>query len=429
MEKLTAVFGKIKYLIKDGFLHILFGNTLVKMISFISSIVIVNLVAKTHYAYLNYADNLYAYIDLFSGLGMSAALLKYCATIEEKEKDKAYLSFALKNGIVFQLTLSVILSVAIIFLDIPFPQAKPLIWMLILYPVLNFTVSAVQCYIRAHRNNRLFSTIAVVQTLVVFLGSVGFVLLLDVKGVVVARYLAVTCAILLGLVFIKRRLSGVKTVKLERSEKLAFRKMGISLMIASFFSMVMPVNEMFLVNTLLQNEVATANYKVAINIPSQTAFITSSIVIYFFPIIAKMATDKLRVWKTSKRIGYICFGIVALITVLGILITPWLFHAFYGGKYDDAIPLAYVVWVVYAFNSGLRMIPMNILPAIGKTAFNAGLSVVSCGVQFVLDYVFIKNFGIMGAVYATGIVYLLSGIAYWIYLGFVCKGKPRKGIV
>ena len=48
-------------MIKGGFFHIFVGNTLVKMIAFVSSIVIVRLVDKTDYAYLTYADNLYNY--------------------------------------------------------------------------------------------------------------------------------------------------------------------------------------------------------------------------------------------------------------------------------------------------------------------------------------------------------------------------------
>lgn len=81
---------KGKHLIKGGFLHILVGNTLNKMIAFISSIVIVRLVEKAEYGNLSYADNLYAYINLFAGLGVSAALLKFCGPNISKSENRYF---------------------------------------------------------------------------------------------------------------------------------------------------------------------------------------------------------------------------------------------------------------------------------------------------------------------------------------------------
>ena len=60
------VISKIKGLLKGGFFHIFLGNTLVKMIAFVSSIVIVRLVDKNEYAYLTYADNPNYYDDIFN---------------------------------------------------------------------------------------------------------------------------------------------------------------------------------------------------------------------------------------------------------------------------------------------------------------------------------------------------------------------------
>lgn len=45
----------------------------------ISSIVIARLVDKTQYAYLSYSDTIFGYVTLFSGLGLTSALLKVCA--------------------------------------------------------------------------------------------------------------------------------------------------------------------------------------------------------------------------------------------------------------------------------------------------------------------------------------------------------------
>lgn len=51
--------------------------------------------------------------------------------------------------------------------------------------------------------------------------------------------------------------------------------------------MIMPNNEMFLVNNILKRETITANYKIATLILSQLLFVTSTLVVYFFPILAQ----------------------------------------------------------------------------------------------------------------------------------------------
>ena len=63
--------------------------------------------------------------------------------------------------------------------------------------------------------------------------------------------------------------------------------MSVALMVSNLFSMIMPINEQTLVNEILHNEIITANYRVATLIPSQMSFITQSIIIYYFTILAQ----------------------------------------------------------------------------------------------------------------------------------------------
>ena len=138
---------KLKELFRGGFFHIFVGNTLVKMIAFISSIVIVRLVNKNDYAYLTYADNLYNYVISFAGLGMTSSILKYCASAKSQEEDKAYFAFAMKYGTLFETILSLIVVAYVTFSVIPFPEAKDIVYVLVLYPTLNNIINTVLSYL------------------------------------------------------------------------------------------------------------------------------------------------------------------------------------------------------------------------------------------------------------------------------------------
>lgn len=420
-----TILSNVSKLIKGGFLHILFGNTMVKMIGFISSIVIVRLVTKEEYAYLAYSNNIYSYINLFAGLGLSTALLKYCSTSTSKQERKAYFTFALKYGGIFQLTLSIFMCLIIMNIDIPFEGARSLIYLSVFLPLLGHFVTTVQQYNRSQLQNKLYSGMALTQTVITFIFSVTLVLLLGVKGTIFAQYIAVIVAIIIGLTYVFKDLSNTNKIKLPKKDRNAFFKMGISLMVAHLFSMMMQINEMFLVNNLIGDENATANYKVAMLIPSQLGIVTGSIMIYFFPIIAKM-TDFRAILKKSIKIGLFSFGIITFISILGFILTPYIIKYLYGVEYSDSIQLSYIFWGVYLLNAGFRIIPMNILPAIGKVGFNSMLSIISAVVHVIMSYYFISSLGIMGAAYAIGIVYFVSGILYWWYLYIVCKKEIRN---
>lgn len=410
---LQKIIDKVKTLLNGGFFHIFVGNTLIKMIAFVSSVVVVRLVNKNDYAYLTYADNLYNYVISFAGLGMSSAILKYCATAKSQEEDKAYFMFALKYGTLFEAVLSLVVVLYVTFAAIPFPETKVIVYILVLYPALNNIINTILNYLRAHGENKMYANAAVLQTGIVFIFSVVLVLVIGINGIALARYLAIAVAIFCTIKILKKNMKYISASKLDRSQVKAFMGMSISLTISNIFSLIMPINEMTLVNSLLHNEVITANYKIAIMIPSQLTFITQSIVVYYFTVVAKMENRR-EVWKLTKKVGLVSAALIFVVCAFGALLSPYIIRIVYGSRYEDAIGLSMVFWGVYSLNAAVRMVPMNFLPAIGETKFNAIMAIVSCVIHLVFTYIGIVKFGIWGAGISTAIVYVLSGIGYWI---------------
>lgn len=410
---------RIAGLYNNGFFHIFAGNILNKLFAFISSIVIVRLVSKTDYANLAYTDNIYSYVALFAGLGMASAVLKYCSS-DNQRKNLAYLKFAFKYGVLFQVGIVVFLIALAVFSEFPFSGVKELVLFYCFYPVLDYCFLLIQSVIRALLQSKLYVKTSIIQMTGVMAAGIVLAMLIGVKGVLVARYIAVLLAGRAGVAFIRQRFHGVQEERLSRSERTAFLSMAVSLLIANLFSMVMPLNETFLINNLIQDEAVTANYKVATMFPAQLTFISGSLMVYYFPIIAHMENKK-EVWKLSKRIGLFTGISILAIVVCGVVLSKYIILGIYGKRYSDAVELSRIFWVVYSLNAGFRMLPMNILPAIGKAKFNAAAAGVTSIIHFAIDYFMISKYGIMGVAVATAWMYLLSGIAYWIYLYSCCK--------
>lgn len=411
---------KIQYLFKDGFFHIITGNTLSKAISFISTIAIIRIISKQAYGNLVYADNLYSYVNILSGLGMSSALIIYCSREKNILKKTQYFDIAVKYGSIVQCIGVACVLIYYFFITSTFKTASDIIWALVLYPVGTYWISCMLAYMRADFQNKLFAKVSLLQTSVVFVCSVIFAFVLGAIGIAVARYLSIIVLILVSANYFRKntkrtRQKGVLT----REEKKAFLFTSISLLIMNMFSQLMISNESMLVNTLINDELITANYKTAILIPSQLIFITSSVAIYFFPKVAEMGVGQ-QVWRYSKKIGISITVLIALIIIVAIPISPFIIKVVFGSQYSDATALLKWFWVAYGINASIRMIPLNILPAIGKEKFNAVLSIVSCVVHFLIDYYCIIKYGVYGVAFASIIVYAVSGLIAWIYLRRVC---------
>lgn len=411
---MDEIVKKLQSLYKRGFFHIFAGGICSKLVAFVSSIVIVRLVDKEAYAALAYADNIYSYVTLVAGLGMASAVLKYSMG-ENRDKNDSFYRFSMVYGTLFQVVLLVLISIVVSKVDVPFKETSALLYSLLPYGFLYYWALLLQSFFRTELKNNRYAQFSFLQILLVFILTVLGIKIAGVGAVPFARTIALVLVIAVyGRPFFQR-VWHANLQSLEKSEIRGFMAMAISLLVSNIFSMIMPLNETFLVNNMIADEVATANYKVANLIPSQLPFVTSSIVIYFFPILAK-EQDKKKVWNRAKQIGRNVFLLIMFISLVGFIITPFIIRFVYGSKYDDARVISGILWIVYGLNAGMRMMPMNILPAVGCVKYNVILSMLSCIIHLVLDFIFIKSLGIYGAAFATGIVYLVSGVLYWYYL-------------
>lgn len=427
MDKKTTIYiwTKLSELTKGGFFHILSGDVLNKAIAMISSVVIARLVNKTEYGYLSYADNLYAYLSLFAGLGMASALLKFCGVRTDKSKDRAYFRFAGTVGLGFQFVVALALCVVTSLMDIPFAQSRVYIWALILYPVLSYLLTLCQIYLRTQNENKRYAASGIISSAGICIFSISFVLLLSTKGIIIARYTACILAIIYVVRTVFGYLDGVEKAKLSHTEKKLFVKMAIALAIANFFSGIMPLNEALLINHIIADEIVTANFHVAGLIPQLLLLVSGAVNVYFFPIIAQM-DDWVEIRKKVHKIGILNFVVIFFLMLAGMACTPLAIRILYGEKYMDAIQVSYLLWCMRGMNCCLRIVPMNMLPAIGKTKFNAWVAFFSCCFQIIIDYFFISRFGISGVAWGATIVYLVSGIGYWTYFEAVCARAIKK---
>ncbi len=423
---ISKAFKGISRLFKGGFFHILTGNVMNKAVAMVSSIVIARIVDKVQYADLSYADNIYSYIALLSGLGMSSALLKFCSANNSAALNKAYLKFAYKIGSIFELGASIIACIGLMLFDIPYPNARIFAWALVFYPILTHINTTNLVFARTQLKNKEYAKGGVLQSISVCALSITLLLIFGIYGIVAARYLSLVIVLVYTSTFVKNALFEKEEYILTKSQKKVFFSMGLSLALASFFSGIMPINEAFLVNNIIRDEVTTSNFRVAGLLPQLLNLISGAITVYYFPIVARI-TDAKEIKRKVVQIELVNAAVILVATVIGMLLTPFALDFLYAGKYNDAIMISYVLWLMRSSHCLIRAVPMNMLPAIGKTKFNVIVCGISCIAQCVLDYIFLIKYGIIAVAYGAIIVYILSGIAFWVYFLYCCKSKKQGG--
>lgn len=412
--------------VKNGFLHILFGNTLVKLISAVPGIFLNIILSKTVFGQFTYADAIVSYMLLISGFGISGGILRYCAIAENDGECNGYFQYGLKYGLTVNLFLGFVAFIVFHFVPFQYKIYNTLVCALIFYPVLAFAFEAIQYYFRATRRNKIFSVTSVIFSLASAIFLLLFSWLFSLTGTVIARYLCFAVAITAALLFLRKLPAArVRAQKLTHPQKSGITKYSFWSMLANCFSQVIPLNEQNIVNQLLTDPIVSADYKFASILPQATTFISSSIMVFVFPYFAKHYRDGKWVLKNSLRLMAAMTAGISVFTAVCVIFTPQII-AVYNRKYMDSVHIMRLMWIAFGIANCVRAPVGNILAAIGEIRFNFLNALFAAVIHLFIGYAAVKTFGIWGAAYGLLIVYGLSSISSFIYLIYYCKKLDRR---
>lgn len=128
--------------------------------------------------------------------------------------------------------------------------------------------------------------------------------------------------------------------------------------------------------------------------------------------------EKLKNGKQEIKIKIvkITYGYFLLIIVLAFvlsLIAPWFINIFIGEAFTGSVQ--YVFWIAlgYAFQ-GMTYMVINYIYFEEKTHLLTWLTILSAGLNIVLNYILIKKYGAIGAAQATTVTFLIQFLLTWI---------------
>lgn len=425
---------QIKKLFSTGFFHIFGGNVINKVITFVSGIILVHLLSKPEYGVFTYAWNIYGIVFLFSGMGMDSSMLQLSSEHGGEPKyTKSVCSYSTKFGLLFNILLTLALLIIALFCPLKIEAGRPLIFALCLLPLFQFLFSMMSQFLRSQKQNKEFATLAVINTSICFVVSVGACLLLKAMGLVVGYYAAAIISIAFGILVYKVRLYSKDTIDTSADKK-ALLSIGLVSMVNNGLSQLMYLLDVFVLGIVDPQETLLASYKVATIIPTALTFIPQSLMVYVYPYFAEHKDDG--EW-CLKRYRQILLGIGAFnLFISGVLClgAPLIIRLIFGYEYLDAVPVFIILSINYFISGTFRIVSGNLLVTQRRLKFNLLVAIVSSVTNIIADYFFIQWWGSMGAAFATVLVVIISSImstARLIYsfkhAGIGVKANTGKG--
>lgn len=406
-------------LIKNGFFHILSANFISKIVLFVTSFVLVRIFNKEEYGLWSYSLNVISIIALFQGLGIHNGLLQFASKIESKARIKKLLIYCQKRSIVINLGIIFIMIIFLFFFEFPLENSNKVIILLLFSLLFQGLTQVYYSYYRSLFDNKKYSTLLLIYSISRAIFFVLLGLFFRIKGLIIAFYLSYITTCIIAF-FIDKN----KTSKDESYEKSLIRKIKkFSILSCSNNLLASSVYflDVFIIGLIVADSSEVAVYKNATLIPLNLMIIPNTLMIYLFPKIRKIESDKVEIKKCLKKSILHMFVFNLIITIPLMFFSPFIIRILFTDKYMDAVTPFRILMIGYFFAGTLRIISGNMIVAINKMRANIIITII-CGVFNILfDYIFISRYGIIGAAWATTSMFLLSGLISFGYMHYYVK--------
>lgn len=410
-------------LFSTGFFHIFGGNVINKVVSFLSSIILVRILTKSEYGTFTYAWNIYSIVLIFNGMGIDSGMLQMSSEHGgDPQYTKGISNYGTRFGLLFNILLSLTLTGIGLFAPLQIDGGRRLLYALCLLPMFQFLLNMTTCYLRSQKRNQEFAKLSVFNTVVLLIVSAVSAYLLREMGLVIGYYVSSICSCAVGVLAYHVLLINKEPFDLKKDRR-DLLKIGFITMVNNGLSQLLYLLDVFVLGIVDPQETVLASYKVATMIPSALTFVPLSIITYLYPYFAEHKDDGKWCIRRYKQVFVGLGSFNLIISVVLFSIAPFIIKLLFGEQYLDAVPVFRILAINYFISGTFRILSGNILVTQRKLKFNLIVAIVSSLTNAIADYFFIQWWGAMGAAYATVLVVIVSSIMSTTYLWITFKKK------
>lgn len=413
--------NKVKQFAKEGLFHIFGSGVLAKVGGMISSVVVVRNLPKAEYGSYVDAENLYAYIAIFIGLGISSAIVQYCSERITDSRRNAIYRYSLKMGTIGNfLLLPLILGLAALkYMGGDVVEAKYLA-LLSCLPFFAYADQYLQLVLRVKLNNTAFARSNMLYTVVHVGGNIVMTLLWGVPGLIVSQYVAHAAAALHSMWVLKKDhffadLASASQ-RLERNVRREYLSYSLVCAVTNFASTALVLLDVTCLSLVVSDASVLADYKVASTVPAALMFVPKSLMTFFYPKLVHAFSDgKKQGFREVFQLTKVYLLVNGAIFVCLMVFAPLIIWILYGEAYMNVVPIFQILSANY-FVYSIRNITGNTIAVLKRVKVNLVFAVVSGVLNVGLNMLLIPVLGSVGAAVATTVVTCVIVLMNILYL-------------
>jgi O-antigen/teichoic acid export membrane protein len=421
----------VKKLHKKGFVDIVFSTGFNKLLTLITTSVIVRILTKDDYGNYSYALNIVSIISIFSSIGLDSVMLQFASEqpIENREERNGIYKFCLLVGASINILFSVGTLIYAYVGPLKLESARSAFVGLSCVYIFQFFYKIVTVYHRVQLNNKKYAHTTNIHSIAFFALSIGGAFLLESAGVVLGRYIAFLIAGIFGVVISRKDIFEVFKYRMPDRKKMAdMLKYGSLITVTNAIAEILYFIDIFVIGLVVGQSDAVADYKVAMTIPFALNAIPGVIVTFIYPYLARNKDNISWVKRNYHKVLIFTTPINLMISLIGFILAPIIVRIAFGNDYSNAVSCFRILMVSYFFSSSFRVISGNIIAMLRKVKVNLVLDSITSFFNIIIDYLLVKYYGSIGAAIASLSVVCLAGILSSMYLEIYFSKQLSKPI-
>lgn len=413
--------------LRSDFATNLLANMFSYFVAFCGPVIYARMLGIYQYGLYTFAFNIIALFLLFNGFGAASGILQYVSTHHnEPDKQKAYLHFAFKSGILFNALMSSLIIFYALTFPLPIKEARPILIAMALFPLGRLYIDIFQAYLRAKQQNQAQAIFSVTNNLGILFFNIAGVYFFHLYGLILFNYLAYVIVYIICIRYygLPNPIATTKiTIKIKRRQ---FINYSFFTTLSNAFSGLLFTLDIIIIGYVLKDPKLVASYRVATIIPFALNFIPNIIMNYYYPEFVKNAQDVNFITQLSRRLcsRMLIFSCVTSLLLI-ILAKPIIFIIF-GSEYTNSILPFQIISFGFFIIASFRTINGSIIASLGKARISTFLTTIILGLNIVITYFMVTHYSIIGASIAIVIMYTLSSIIGYIALKIILN-KIKNG--
>ncbi len=391
------------------------GHVAARGVTFLLLPIYTNIFSLVDYGIISLVYTFLGFMNVILHYGLDASLLKHYvpADIEERKSilTNAYASFLLTTIVFFLFLVFFRSDISGLLFGSPFPSITLMVAGILFFDVL----WSMHVLLLRAEGKPIFYTVVSFMNVILTLGlNILFVIYfkLGISGVLISNLITSGCIFFITLPIIIKRIS-ITTLSVKQWKRMM--KFGLPFLPAGIFSMILELSDRYILRYLTNIETVglyNAGYKLGM---------LMMLVVMGF----NMAWQPYFLKKKKHEREYVANVTTYVLSVLGflwILILIWTetlvklkfgSFTFFGEQYWASAQIVSIIALAYIFHALylLQLPGVYLLEKSGWIAWIRGLGAVS---NFILNFLFIPKYGIVGAAGATCLSFILMAVVLYL---------------